>query len=777
MLTGLSGLSGLTGIASGPSDSVPPVISAVTVSNITETSADISWTTDENSDSAVEYGPTSAYGASVTDPNLVTAHALSLASLTPLTAYHYRVLSEDASGNQSASVDGTFSTVDLTAPVFANLVVSETQTATNLAGAILTGTFDTNEPGSTRFEYSVNADFSASSLTTEIDTATRKTTGHSQTITGLTAKQTYYVRARTKDSSGNERISDPVTVTTKWTPALLNAGYWIEAPRESTADGAAVQTPTDWANGGAPAPTQTTAAVRPIYRRANPSYANGISCWDFGIVGQTINWTTNGVDRDNLDCAADHFQLVVYRCPATQATDQMLMCHSDAVAATLRWALRLKTTGAAAVFNDGKGSDQLSSLTQFCNGTNYGLLWNRVGTTTTFSWNVQDDVNTFTGMSTTTPTGGVRVGQSTGTSAPFKGEIVMILSRNSALSSQERAELWTYLTATMGYLTNPDTVAPTITNTSIVEATIQTALAGGTATLSWVTNEPATSRAEVSTSPDFSGSVLTTLDGSLVTNHVHTVPNLNAETRYYVRAISADASANSTTGPSVTIDTSISLHQTAPIWWIDASLNTQSDNTTTQTPNNYGSDQTIVFTNITVAQRPTWRSGSMAGAPCWETDGINDNWQAANPSGLDLTGDCTKLYVVSTTQVTEAVLMSRFSAGGTERWGARLNNVAGKFGVNEDGKGSVQNTTYDRFNDGRVYAIMTVRSGTTETVYVWNQAHDVFTGMSNTDPDGDATIGMAAGTGLKLQGQIGLMAVWNVALDAGQRALAWQYVS
>jgi hypothetical protein len=120
--------------------------------------------------------------------------------------------------------------------------------------------------------------------------------------------------------------------------------------------------------------------------------------------------------------------------------------------------------------------------------------------------------------------------------------------------------------------------------------------------------------------------------------------------------------------------------------------------------------------------------------------------------------------------------MTRYSSGSVERWGVRVNNAAGKLGVNEDGKGSVQNTTYAAFNDGAVYAVLLQREGTNETVYVNSGLHDVFTGMSSTDPDGDAKIGQLAGTGQKWAGQLGLIACGSGVLDAGQRAILWSYL-
>ncbi len=103
-------------------DTVPPVISAVVVSNIGSSSVSISWTTDEFSDSQVAYGPSALYGqSSVPSTALVTAHTETLSDLSPGTVYHFAATSRDASGNSATSSDFVFTTatVDSTAPLAA----------------------------------------------------------------------------------------------------------------------------------------------------------------------------------------------------------------------------------------------------------------------------------------------------------------------------------------------------------------------------------------------------------------------------------------------------------------------------------------------------------------------------------------------------------------------------------------------------------------------------------------------------------------------------------
>jgi chitodextrinase len=96
-------------------DTTPPIISNVSVTNVTGTSVVISWTTDEPATSKVLYSRTDihplAFYPPVSDENLVTSHSISLSRLAADTTYHYWVKSKDASGNEATSQDDTFVTL------------------------------------------------------------------------------------------------------------------------------------------------------------------------------------------------------------------------------------------------------------------------------------------------------------------------------------------------------------------------------------------------------------------------------------------------------------------------------------------------------------------------------------------------------------------------------------------------------------------------------------------------------------------------------------------
>jgi transcriptional regulator CtsR len=88
----------------------PPVVSNMTVSNITTDLATITWTTDQLSNSLVEYGTSTSYGSSASDALMTTSHNMTLTNLASGTLYHFKVTSTNTYGVPSSSGDNTFTT-------------------------------------------------------------------------------------------------------------------------------------------------------------------------------------------------------------------------------------------------------------------------------------------------------------------------------------------------------------------------------------------------------------------------------------------------------------------------------------------------------------------------------------------------------------------------------------------------------------------------------------------------------------------------------------------
>lgn len=97
-------------------DLTAPYITNLTVTEITETSAHVLWTTNEASSTQLEFGTTMLYGTNLTGDAYVLDHAITINNLSGNTLYHYRVTSEDGNGNSTSSSDAIFTTLTPTSP-------------------------------------------------------------------------------------------------------------------------------------------------------------------------------------------------------------------------------------------------------------------------------------------------------------------------------------------------------------------------------------------------------------------------------------------------------------------------------------------------------------------------------------------------------------------------------------------------------------------------------------------------------------------------------------
>ena len=102
-----------TAISGTGSDTSAPEISSITVSEVSTSSVKITWTTNESSNSVVQYGTSDAYGSSKSDSSSVTSHSLTISDLTHNTTYHFIVQSTDSSSNTGETSDETFATAQL----------------------------------------------------------------------------------------------------------------------------------------------------------------------------------------------------------------------------------------------------------------------------------------------------------------------------------------------------------------------------------------------------------------------------------------------------------------------------------------------------------------------------------------------------------------------------------------------------------------------------------------------------------------------------------------
>ena len=107
-VTGIDSAGNEAQVSNSPSatiDTTPPAISAVTSTSITDSSATITWTTNEASSSVVKYGTTTPT-TEVSDAAMVTSHSVTITGLSAATTYYYQVKSIDAAGNTTTDNNG-----------------------------------------------------------------------------------------------------------------------------------------------------------------------------------------------------------------------------------------------------------------------------------------------------------------------------------------------------------------------------------------------------------------------------------------------------------------------------------------------------------------------------------------------------------------------------------------------------------------------------------------------------------------------------------------------
>jgi hypothetical protein len=87
-------------------DTIPSVIANVSVINVTNNSAVITWRTDEFANSVVKIGENSTvYTKICRDALFVKEHEITLTGLSPTTSYYFVVNSTDRSGNSAESLE------------------------------------------------------------------------------------------------------------------------------------------------------------------------------------------------------------------------------------------------------------------------------------------------------------------------------------------------------------------------------------------------------------------------------------------------------------------------------------------------------------------------------------------------------------------------------------------------------------------------------------------------------------------------------------------------
>jgi hypothetical protein len=186
-------------------DTTPPMLSAVTVSSVTSSGATITWTSDEPSDSQIEYGTTTAYGFMTgLNASFVTAHTMPLTGLAANTLYYVRVRSRDRAGNLAVSSALMLSTLvaDLTAP---SVAITAPASGMTLSGTVILAAAASDNVAIAGVQFRLDG----TALGAELTAAPYAVSWHSTTA----YDGPHVLTAVARDAAGNATTSAPVTVT------------------------------------------------------------------------------------------------------------------------------------------------------------------------------------------------------------------------------------------------------------------------------------------------------------------------------------------------------------------------------------------------------------------------------------------------------------------------------------------------------------------------------------------------------------------------------------
>lgn len=496
-------------------DTTGPVVSNVQATSITATGATITWATNELATSRIEYGATSAYGSLTTADGEadLTSHSVALSGLTSATEYHYRILSSDALGNATVSGDNTFTTLtvaDTTAPAIPAITTGAATIDADqymIAGTVA-------DDGGTRTVLLYNG----ATLAGSVVVPAGQTSWSLLTALNQVATNVFTATAADNASPANvSGVSTSVTITEATTigdttapavPAITTGAATVDADQYTITGTAGADLPTDG--------TRVITITRSGTVVGSLSLPAGETDWSF--TSPLLQGTTNVFSVTSTDVAGN----------TSTASSTVTITEADTTAPVI-------------------SSIQPVSIAQ---------------TTATITWTTNESSTTtveygLTGSyGSTATTGGSATSHAQGLTGLTAGTEYHYRVRSiDGAGNESISDDATFTTSA----STADVSEPIVSN---IQAG---AITTSGATITWATNELATSRIEYGTTSTYGS--FTALDGVAdLTSHSVALSGLTAGTEYHYRVISSDAVGNTTTSGDQTFTTSATAADvTAPV--------------------------------------------------------------------------------------------------------------------------------------------------------------------------------------------------------------------
>ncbi len=453
-----------------------------------DTYATISWVTNEEADSFVEFGATTDYGTIQGDPTLITNHSIKVIGLTPLKVYYFRVRSTDTFGNLALGEQRSFIT---TAPPGADVPPTISEIGTQAAGVSsdqVIISWQTDNPSTSQVLYGT----SPTDLSDSTEEDVLLNLSHFATLSNLTAGTTYYYKVRSVDTYGNETISEAQNFTTE---------------KAVTGD----------------------------------PEISGLQVTDITLDSAIVSWTTNRLSSSTLQygATADYGEIVNDQ--STNFTTEHTVRLPNLSSGTI-YHLRINAT----TDEDGTiASDDyvFTTLTlPQVSGVRVSAV-DHLSATIAWTTNVAADSNVAYGKETTYGANQGKTDLSTTHEVTMNGLEPKTIYHYQVRSRDSFGNVATSEDAT--FTTTADTLAPQI---SEVKSEVSTGANNKMqAIISWKTDELATSQVEYAEGLLGGGGsypLNSALDESLNSTHTVVLTDLKPNTTFHFRVVSTDAAAN-----------------------------------------------------------------------------------------------------------------------------------------------------------------------------------------------------------------------------------------
>lgn len=188
--------------------SVQPVISRIEVTNIMAGSAVVSWDTDKETSSVIEYGTTTSYGGTVSSDRMEKSHKMTLNGLSADTVYHLKITARDARGNTAISIDQSFKTA-ISGDIKPTLSAIK---VTDIGSSSAKVTWTTDGASTSKVNYGPNDSYGSSAR------ADGNVVAHAVVLSGLKPNTVYHYQV-VSEASGNISLSSDGTFKTLSEPA------------------------------------------------------------------------------------------------------------------------------------------------------------------------------------------------------------------------------------------------------------------------------------------------------------------------------------------------------------------------------------------------------------------------------------------------------------------------------------------------------------------------------------------------------------------------------